>query len=436
MKIRLRHLIEFQLYYMLVIKSFISILHIPEASKYLLDVNIVLMMALSIASLPRIFKDRDFKKLNSYIVLYMVAMVVIAFVKNVAPGQILWAIRNNYFFIIFFFICTLALNKKDVERIFDNIVKLQAYNVFCVLIEYFFMHKKNDYLGGMFGMEQGCNVYLNIYMVVITAYTVVRYLYKKSSVSVMLAVIISNSVISAFSELKFYYFELAIILVLALVLSGKSSKNLYIVVFIVGALFVGIRILSLVNTESINILSSVDSILEYGADDYANEEGFIITRLTSFYQINEYFFNDKLANKLLGFGLGSCESSKTFRWANSSFATMHEDTGYRNLTVSVNYLETGYIGLILFIAIFILLFMKARKFKGKISKENADILVCAQTIIPLLIINFWYNASIRIESAYLSYFVLSLVCICINDYRKSEAVIENQTQSEQLNEEV
>lgn len=433
MKIRLRHLVEFQLYYMLIIKSFISILHIPEVFKYVLDVNMVLMIALALPSLPRIFKDKDFRKLNSYIVLYMAVMIVSAFIKNVPAGQIIWATRNNFFFIIFFFICTIAMNAKDTERILDNIVKLQVYNVLCVLIEFFIMHRKNDFLGGMFGTTQGCNVYLNVYMMVITTYTIVRYLYKKTPVSTVLLVVVSNAAIAAVSELKFYYFELGMILILALVLSGKSSKNLYIVVFIFGALFIGIRILSVVNSGSIDILSSFDSLIEYSTEDYANDEGFMITRITSFSQINKYFFNNRTIYKLFGFGFGSCESSKTFAWANSSFATAHEDTGYRNLTVSVNYLETGYIGLILFIAIFVFILLNTKKYKGMFDEKYDYIVVLSQTFIPLLIINFWYNASIRIECAYLSYFMLAVIYIFVNDYRQNEMKNKKQNLTLRIN---
>lgn len=424
MKIRLRHLIEFQLYFMLVIKSFISIFGLPEATKYILDINVVLMIALALPSLPRLFKDKDFRKINSYITAYMIAMVAIAVVKNVPAGQIIWAVRNNFFFIIFFFICTIAMNAKDTERILDNIVKLQIYNVICVLLEFFVMHKKNDFLGGMFGTAQGCNVYLNVYMVVITAYTVVRYLYKKTPISTMLMVVISNVAIAAVSELKFYYFELGIILIVSLILSGKSSKNLYIVIFVLGALFIGIRILSVVNAGSIDILSSFDSIVEYGTDDFANEDRFVITRMTSFSQINDYFFNNKIIYKLLGFGFGFSESSKTFAWANSSFADRYEDTGYRHLTVSVNYLETGYIGLILFILIFVMILFKARKFKDKFEEKYNYIVVLSQVFIIVQIANFWYNAGIRIEIAYLSYFMLAMIYIFANDYKQKE--LENK----------
>ncbi len=421
MKIRLRHLIEFQLYYMLIIKSFISILNLPYAFQYVLDANLVLMIALALPSLPRIFKDKDFRKLNSYIVLYMAAMIIIAFIKNVPAGQIIWATRNNFFFIIFFFICTIAMNAKDTERILDNIVKLQVYNVLCVLIEYFIMHKTNDYLGGMFGTAQGCNVHLNIYMVIITVYTIVRYLYKKTPVSTMLLVVVSNSAIAAVSELKFYYFELGAILIIALILSGKSSKNLYIIIFIFAALFIGIKILSVVNERSLDFISSLDSIVEYSSENnIENEDGFVINRLTSFSQINKYFFNNKTIYKLFGFGFGSCESSKTFAWGNSSFATEHEDTGYRNLSVAVNYLETGYVGLILFIAIFVFILLNTRKYKGKLDEKYDYIVVLTQTFIPLLIVNFWYNSAIRIESAYLSYFMLSVIYIFVNDYRQNE----------------
>ena len=64
MKLRLSKLIEFQIYYLLVIESLISIVGIPSITRYLLDVNLILMAALSMQKIPFLFKHRDYNKLT------------------------------------------------------------------------------------------------------------------------------------------------------------------------------------------------------------------------------------------------------------------------------------------------------------------------------------------------------------------------------------
>ena len=102
MKLRLSKLIEFQIYYLLVIESLISIVGIPSITRYLLDVNLILMAALSMQKIPFLFKHRDYNKLTGYILFYMISITAMAFIRLVPTGQILWGIRNNFFFIFFF----------------------------------------------------------------------------------------------------------------------------------------------------------------------------------------------------------------------------------------------------------------------------------------------------------------------------------------------
>ncbi len=425
MKLRLSKLIEFQIYYLLVIESFISLIGIPSITRYLLDINLILMAALSLQKIPYLFKHKEYNKLTGYIIFYMVAMVALAFIRLVPTGQILWGIRNNFFFIFFFFICIDNVKTSDVNRIMKNVVRLQIYNVLCGLVEYFIFHKKNDFLSGMFGTEQGANAYLNIYLIVICAYCFVRYIHKNISINVLAAVIISSIFMAAISELKFFYFELAIIFVLPTIFSVKGSliKRLLAVALGIGGLYVGFRIFAMVNSDSLDNMTSLQSIIDYNVRSDFGKNDIRIARFTAISQVNDYFFHDSLLNKLIGYGLGACESSETFRWCHSAFATRYESMGYRNISTSMLYLETGFIGLMMFFGIFVFILALSVKYR-KIKELNSySTFTLIMSIMAMM--NCFYNSSLRREISFLIFFSLSLLFIKIREYKADNAKNNN-----------
>ena len=431
MKLRLSKLIEFQIYYLLVIESLISIVGIPSITRYLLDVNLILMAMLSMQKIPYLFKHKDYNKLTAYIIFYMDAVTAVAFIRLVPTGQILWGIRNNFFFIFFFFICIDNLKTKDVDRIMKNVVRLQIYNVLCGLVEFFILNKRNDYLSGMFGTEQGGNAYLNIYLVVICAYSFVKYTHKSINSTVLLSVIISSMLMAAISELKFFFFELAVILVLPTIFSNKGSviKKLIAVALGVAGIYVGFRILAVVNSDSLEHMTSLESIIDYNSRTEFGNKQIAISRLTALSQVNELFFHDNILNKLIGYGLGACESSKTFKWCHSTFATRYEYTGYRNRSTAMIYLETGYIGLILFVGIFV--FILALSLKYRKNKELNSYATFTLIMSIMSLFNFVYNSSLRIEISFLIYFSLSLLFIKIRDVNTANANVK-KTQTKKV----
>lgn len=414
MKIRIKNLIAFQVYYMLIVNSFISILGLPSMIRYVLDINLILIMVLSISRLPTFFKNKNYNKFFLYIVFYVAFTIIVAMAKEVPGGQIFWAVRNNFFFLFFFMICIDVLHKEDCDRMMKNILLLHYYNLFCAIIEFFFMGKKNDFLGGMFGTAQGCNVHLNVYLVVISTYVIVRYLAKLEKVQTLLFVIFSNVALAAASELKFYYIELVMIFLFAYLLNrNKSSfKNVYIIVFATIGLIVGFNVLSAVNKESLSFFTSLDEFIGYNTQ--TEFRGVMrINRFTAISQVGTVFLKDKPLLKLLGMGLGYGEDSKTFAMFNSTFADHYRMTSYRNLSTSVIMLETGYVGLIMFAAIFVAIIFIGNRFK----KEHNDFSVNFGQILSLMvIINCAYNAGIRIEIAYLTFFALSLMFVHKKDF--------------------
>lgn len=417
MVIKQKHLIEFQIYYLLIVEALIDLFHFPAIIRYILDINVIVLILMAIPKVKDILNDKIFKRFNTYLIFYMAALAAFSLIRQTPFGQILWAIRNNYFYLLFFLISAYTLRPNDLKRIIKNVVNLQAFNVFCALYEYLILNKFGDFVGGMFGVSQGCNGSLNVYLAVITAYAYSEFASKKGSLLNVLLITSSSIVIAALSELKFYFFELIVIVILSITLSKPSAKNGMLVIATVLALFVGVQILAEVSPWSAELLRDFDGISEYSKSSLGDQ---IIARGTPFSQINEYFFRNDIFNNLFGYGFGACEDSETFSWANSSFATKYRDFQYRNISTAMNFIETGYVGLVAFIAIFVAIFIFAQIQKQKY-EDILYIFVFTQIASVVAIMNIWYNSTIRRPIAYLTFFCLSAFIVYARDKMRREA---------------
>jgi hypothetical protein len=353
----------------------------------------------------------------------MVALVVFSLLRQTKIGLVFWAVRNNYFYIFFFFICAYTFKPKDVYRILDNVEKLHIFNFLCVLYEFLILRNGGDSVGGMLGTSAGCNGYLNMYLVIVTAYVIIKYINKKTSILNVLWISLSSMAIAVASEIKFYFIEFVIIIILSVSLSRLSLKNGFVVLSAVMAVFVGFQLMTAIDPESAALLKDFDKISSYASATYENA---VISRTRPFSQINDTFFNNNMFYNLFGFGFGACESSETFAWANTSFATKYGKTHYRSLSTAVNFLETGYIGLIAFIMIFVLFFIVVQKNKH-LTLEHRYIMVFSQVSSLMAIINIWYNSSIRRPIAYLTFFCMSGAVIMLCDKQRQELKGKEQT---------
>jgi len=416
MVIKQKHLIAFQIYYMLIVEMLIDILHFPSIIRYVLDVNAILIALLALNKLKIIISDKVFKRLNIYIMLYMLGAVFVSILFATPLGRILWAFRNNYLYLIFFLCCAYTLSLKDFDSIMKNCIRFSFFNAICVFYEYVVLHLYGDNVGGMFGSSFGCNGLLNVYLFVITAYSIVMFAKKKASIFQLLWIVISSLIIASVSELKFFYIEFALIIIFYLVLSKASLNNTFLLLGIIVAFYVAIQIIGAIQPDIVEFFSDIDKITSYSYSTYNNT---IINRGTVFSQIHNLFFGNDVRLNIFGYGLGYCEESKTFAWAQSPFATKYASMGYRNLSASMIILETGYLGLVAFIAIFIFIFIIAQKQKSENENKNQYFIV-SQIVSLLLIINIWYNSAIRREIAYLSFLYLASIIIVLRDKRKEE----------------
>ena len=410
MRLKYKSIAFFLIGYMLLIEIFISIFHLPRNIRFVIDVVALILIFLGFQKISYALSEKGYRWYFGYIILFIVSTILGSFFRMVPIGQVLWAIRNNYLYILFGIIVIYLMDTHDVDKVFEFCLKLQVLNVIMGIYEYYILNVHNDYLGGIFGVDQGCNANLNGYMMIISAYAINKYLVKKMSIAKTIWVIGSCTYMAALSELKMFYVEVVLIVVCSVLLNRKSIKGFMMLAGGFLGLIIGIQVLSVVNPESVEDLKSITNMIDYNTRSDYGVGDIRITRLGSTNLINKWFFKDDMSLKLFGMGLGACEDSTSFTFCNSQFATQHRSLGYRNLTMSMNYLETGYIGVICFALIFIFLFLIATKMKNEMSeyKEMASV---SQVICIMSVLNFWYSSAIRMNIAYLTFFSIMSVFI-------------------------
>lgn len=418
MKSTIKNLLEFQLYYLMIQGALIGIFKLPALIKYVLDLNLIIITILVVLSNIRqktVLFERKTRKFMNYVWFYCIAIVVIALIRLVDLGPLFWAIKNNFFFILYFAYCILYFDRKDVDRIIGRVVGMQVFNVICVIIEYGIMGQIGDNVGGMFGVEKGCNAILNMYLVIISVYMLSLYLNNRTSLIKLFLIIGSSLFIATISELKIYYIEILIAFIVMLLLK-RSFKALAILIFAIVFVSFAIESLAALGNKTVSIFESIENFFDYGSSAAQNDSH--ITRFSFITQINRLFFKGDLLLNLFGYGFGACESSKTFYFFHSDFAKMYDELRYRNLSSSMLYLETGAVGLIMFISIFVLMLFIVINYRIK-NKTIPHITMFAISFIILVIVNIFYNSGIRLEVAYLTYFGLAMFFVYIKkDNRK------------------
>ena len=111
--------------------------------------------------------------------------------------------------------------------------------------------------------------------------------------------------------------------------------------------------------------------------------------------------------KLFGLGLGNCDYSSNFDFLTTPFYAENSDLNYTWFSSSFMMLETGMVGLGLYLYFFIRVYWSARIVqKGEQQAPvHCQLARIVALLAPVLIV---YNSSLRMECGYMLYFVLAM----------------------------
>lgn len=411
-----KKLIYFQIVFNMFVKFLIAPLGLPSLLNYVTDIVTLMLLVVIIKNTLKIFKKIRYMSAIFCIGLFSLVVVLGALYNGVPPTLFVWAIRNTFRFFVFFVACIVILEPEDVSRIFSMLYAFQYLNIVLCLYEYFILGYKQDYLGGLFGVEKGCNGGLNLYFCLLVIYGISGYLSKKVNLYRLTFIVASTLLLSALAELKFFYVEFVIIVAMCLFLAKPTVKLFFLILASLVFLQIALMILEKIFPEQYAVLMDFNELMKYFS---STEGGYKISRGQAFSRINQLFFHDDLMLNLFGFGFGNCEMSQFFT---SDFFLAYEGYHYRAFAHAMIFLETGFIGLTTYI-LFYVDCIRYSLANLKILSKHRDHIIIVIVLSFIMVINLWYNMALRIEYAYMLYFVLAIVAID----RKTEKSVAEET---------
>lgn len=382
---------------------FIEFLGVADIITFLPDLSLVIIAFFAFAT-KRVIIKRDLKFFVLFIIVFS-GYAIINYIFNFQSALFfLFGFRNTFRLYFAFFFFATFLDNGDIKTIFKFFDIIFWVNVPVMLFQFFFLDLNQDYLGGIFGALKGCNSYVNIFFCITAIKSIVFFLNKKESIYKCILKNLIMLILAAMAELKFFFIEfLAIALIAVLITSFSWRKLIIIVSAMLGAVF-GVVILSQIFPSTIGMFA-VEKLLSSASDLSGYTGQGDVNRLTAIPIISKNILKEPLL-KLFGLGLGNCEKSN-FAFFNTPFYNLHSYLNYNWFTHAILYLELGFFGLIIFILFYVLVIINAHKKakRGATQKEYSQMAIIAAAICLLLLI---YNSSLRLDEAYMLYFILAL----------------------------
>ncbi|MBE7064719.1 MAG: hypothetical protein E7384_02750 [Ruminococcaceae bacterium] len=390
-----------QILLVLVMLWFRDVLYFPSAITYITDINLVLLV------FQCCYKKTEYRVFKDVITQYVIVALIVVFmlfgatINTVSPLLVLWGMRNNLRFFIFFFVCIDLLDISDVHKFIKILKCFFLINLVMCTIQYYGFGLKADYLGGFFGITRGCNGYLNVFICILCSIAISEFLCSKIRAGKLIFYLSASLYMAILAELKVFYFELIIMVAFAVILSKPSLKTVLVSLIFSLGFVVGAVALLIYDPDSFGVLFDFDALELYLTGTGYTSSG-DLNRFTAIGQIFSSFFEDSPLLTLFGFGLGSCEYSQ-FSFLQSDFALKYGELNYRWFTHAWVFLEQGAVGLILLVAFFVSLLVYTCR---RLTSDNKLYMIMSVAFLPTCILGLLYNTAIQVENCY----IIALVC--------------------------
>ena len=401
--IRKRTIAQWLTLYLMVMPLFINaVASINGLSvlKYTLDVAWVGIVVLTMLHSHLTIQKKIIPMLCVVILFLLLVLIVYAF-RFQSLAYFLWGFRNNFrYYVAFFAIASFAV-EEDTEKLLHFMDVLFWVNIVVSLYQYFVLGYSQDYLGGIFGTARGCNASTLIFFCIVLTRSMLLMLTQRKRNLVCILQVIAASFVAALAELKVFFLMLALITVLAMVMTQFSWKKCLLALFLIVSLFFGSIIITELFGDS-HTLSMENIIRLVFSKNYSSQRD--LGRLSAIPILSRTILQSPL-DQTIGLGLGNCDTS-AFAICNTPFYQAHSSLNYTWFSTAMLFLETGYIGLLLFLTFFGLCLLGALK---KLRNREGNLVFSQITIIMsvLCVVLTIYNSSLRTDIGYLAYFALA-----------------------------
>lgn len=369
--------------------------------KYLVDISYICAFML--------VNGRKYFTLNKnvtpffvFTILFFLYTLVVYLFNFQSPFYYLWGVRNNFRFYIAFLLFTMIFDEDDAKGCLKFMDILFWVNVAVSFFQFFILDYRQDYLGGIFGVEKGCNAFTIIFFSIVIGKSIVLFMNKQEKAWLCFLKCGASLLIAAMAELKFYFILFIFILCASALLTRFSFRKVALLSF--GAILIMMSSILLSEFFGDSRTLSIENLWEtITAKNYATSKD--LGRFTAIPTISRDILTSALG-QVFGMGLGNCDTS-SFDICNSPFYTSHSYLNYNWFSSAFMFLETGYLGIIIYLSFFVICFIFAYLKK---KRNDANELFCNISMIMsvVCVTMFFYNSSLRTEIAYMAFFALSL----------------------------
>lgn len=399
-----RKLIYIQIFYMFIVGYLIYDLGAPRLAFYLGDLNTAILLLHMVYST----KHKGFLMKKAFwtwraIGLFLLVCVISAGVNFSGFSSILmfiWGLRNYFRFFVFFSACISYTKKEDVSKIFRLCFYMLLINTVLSFYQYFVQGYINDYVGGTFGTETGCNAYSNLFFIIMCSYYLCSYIKKKTTIFYVALVFGCCLSCATLAELKFFFIEFAIIICMGIIF---NKPNLKTVILAVLAIFVLSTAISFFQTFYKEFdFFNWDSITYYSTETSYSYSSDSINRMNGIEMVQRMFLPN-ISDQIFGVGVGNADYSFFFA---SRLYRLYGNTHYNWFLHTYLFLETGWVGLISYVLIFVGIFIDA--FLVGLKNKATIVFRSTQMLAILAVLTLAYNSSLRMDAAYIFFGILAI----------------------------
>ena len=384
-------------FFMFIMGFLIHNLGLPIGLMAILDAVVVLSLLFAAC----FFETCLSKTQAGTIIIISAAMLVVGIVnalwQRVSPSLILDGMRNSFRGMVTFCVAVCLLQKGTVDKIIQLMERFFRINVVVCTIQAFLLGVSHDNCNGLFGAGK-MNSWTNILLCVMAIYYISRYINHLISLRYMAVNIVLCLYIAMLAELKFFFFELVIIAML-LVLLTKPSWRTFSFCLIGGILMMCMLAVFIAFWED-DSMFTVEGIKYYLDPDrsygYSTQGDW--GRIGGIAKATKKFFAEDL--NLFGMGLGYCGFDTPFYYR---YELLH----YNWFSYISIFLEQGWVGIIGYIAFFVVNILKLYKKKKMVESPEAKTVFDISLGMSVLgIVLLFYNSTI---TGYPAFFLFLLI---------------------------
>ncbi len=378
----------------------LEFLKLPSFLKYVVDVMYVGGVFIA-ASGRSAFVRKKHAPFVCFTVVLLIYTLFIYLFNFQTPLYYLWGVRNMFRFYAAFMLFSVVFDEDDALSCLKFMDVVFWFNAAATAFQFFVMGLRQDFLGGIFGVEKGCNSYTIIFFAIVLTKSLLRFMNQEEKAWNCLLKCGTALLISAMAELKFFFILFVIILLLCTGMTKFSFRKAVLLIAAALMLMLSGSLLPVIFGESRAL--TADNIIEnIFSTNYATAKD--LGRFTAIPTIARDFLTTPL-KLIFGLGLGNCDTS-SFEIFNSEFYRSHSYLNYNWFSSAMLFFETGIIGLAAYLSFFVMCFILARR---QIKKGSNELLCRIGMIMSAVcFVLVFYNSSLRTEIAYMAFFSLSL----------------------------